>query len=100
MLFGSIIWSRRAEVTKPLSDVKTHLPQILNEVESFGEGILVTRSDRPAGVILSIDEYEGLIETLEVLSDSELTQSIRRGLAEIEAGQLVSHEALWRELED
>ncbi len=86
-------------VTKPLSDVKTHLPQILNEVESFGEGILVTRSGRPAGVILSVDEYEGLIETLEILSDPELAQSVRRGIAQAEAGEVISHEDLWRELE-
>lgn len=86
-------------VTKPLSDVKTHLPQILNDVENFGESVLVTRSGRPAGVLLSVDEYEGLIETLEILSDSDLTQSIRRGMAQIEAGEVISHEDLWRELD-
>jgi prevent-host-death family protein len=87
-------------LTKTLSEVKAHLPQILTEVEDLGESVVVTRSGRPAGVILPVDEYEGLMETLEILSDSETLEGIRRGLADIEAGNVVSHEALWDELAD
>ena len=86
-------------VTKTLSEVKTHLPRILTEVEDLGEGVVVTRSGRPAGVILPVDEYEGLMETLEILSDTETLQSIQRGLADIENGNVISHEDLWNELE-
>ncbi len=87
-------------LTKTLSEVKAHLPQILTEVEDLGESVVVTRSGRPAGVILPVDEYEGLMETLEILSDSEALEGIRRGLADIESGNVVSHEALWNELAD
>jgi PHD/YefM family antitoxin component YafN of YafNO toxin-antitoxin module len=45
-------------------------------------------------------EHEGLMETLDILSDKEALDSIRRGLADIEAGDVISHEALWDELED
>ena len=86
-------------VIKTLSEVKTHLPRILTEVEDLGEGVVVTRSGRPAGVILPVDEYEGLMETLEILSDTETLQSIQRGLADIENGNVISHEDLWNELE-
>ena len=86
-------------VTRTLSEVKTHLPRILSEVEDLGEAVIVTRSGKPAGVILPVDEYEGLMETLEILSDSALLQSIRRGLDDIERGDVVSHEDLWRELD-
>ena len=42
------------------------------------------------GVLLSLTDYEGLIETLEILADQELAKSIEQGLAE--AGRVLKHE--------
>lgn len=85
--------------TITLSDAKTHLPRILAEVAEIGERVIITRSGRPAGVLLSIDEYDGLIETLEILADPELSEAVRRGLADASRNDLVTHEELWGELE-
>ncbi|MFH1177473.1 MAG: type II toxin-antitoxin system Phd/YefM family antitoxin [Acidobacteriota bacterium] len=86
--------------TVPLSEAKTHLARLLKEVEELGERITITRSGRPVGVLLPLDEYEGLLETLEILADSELAQAITNGLADAERRDVVSHEELWRELDD
>lgn len=86
--------------TITLSDAKTHLAKLLSEVQDLGEQVTITRSGRPAGVLLSIEEYEGLMETLEILADSELSEAIRAGLAEVANGELVTHEDLWRDLDD
>jgi len=86
--------------TITLSDAKTHLPRLLAEVSEIGERIIITRSGRPAAVLLSIEEYEGLVETLEILADPELSAAVRQGLSEASDHDLVSHEELWRELED
>ncbi len=85
--------------TVTLSDAKTHLPRLLSEVSEIGERIIITRSGRPAGVLLSIEEYDGLVETLEILADPDLSQAVRQGLAEGSNHDLVSHEELWGELE-
>ena len=85
--------------TVTLSDAKTHLPKLLAEVSEIGERIIITRSGRPAGVLLSIEEYDGLVETLEILADPDLSQAVRQGLAEVSDHDLVSHEELWSELE-
>jgi len=85
--------------TITLSDAKTHLPRLLAEVAEIGERIIITRSGRPAGVLLSIEEYDGLVETLEILADPELSTAVRQGLAEVSDHDLVSHEELWGELE-
>lgn len=82
-----------------LSDAKTHLTRLLTEVEELGEKVVITRSGRPAGVLVSVDEYEGLLETLEILADTEMAEAVRRGLDEAERGETVSHEELWSELE-
>jgi prevent-host-death family protein len=82
--------------TVPLSEAKTHLARLLAQVEDLGEGVTITRSGRPAGVLLSIDEYEGLIETLDILADSKLMTSLRKGLRDAEAGRTAPDAEVWQ----
>ncbi len=84
--------------TVTLSDAKAKLAQLLKDVQRFGESVLITRSGKPAGVLLSTEEYEGLIETLEILADDELSHSIQAGLEDIEAGRVVEHDEVWGDL--
>lgn len=81
--------------TLPLSEAKTHLARLLSRVEEVGEQFVITRSGRPAGVLLSVEEYEGLLETLEILADADLMKSVRRGLDDLEAGRTVGHDEVW-----
>ena len=85
--------------TLPLSQAKTHLTRLLNEVEELGEEIVITRSGRPVAVLLAVDEYEGMLETLEILADPELSEAVRRGLEEEASDESVSAEELWGELD-
>lgn len=64
--------------TLPISEVKTHLPELLAGVEEREEEIVVTRKGRPAAVLVNIAEYERLKATIDVLSDPHLMRQIRR----------------------
>ncbi len=81
--------------TVPLSQAKTHLAKLLAEVEELGEEVVITRSGRPVAVLLSLAEYEGLLETMEILGDRELSKQIEIGLKEAASGELLSHEDVW-----
>ena len=85
--------------TVTLSDAKTNLARLLAEVDRLGERIIITRSGRPAAVLISVDEYEGLMETLEILADPEMAAAVQRGLEEAERGDTIHHEELWRDVE-
>ena len=85
--------------TVPLSEAKTHLARLLADVEALGEEVVITRSGRPVGVLLSLSDYEGLIETLEILADQDLGESIRQGLADAQAGKLQRHEDVWDDVD-
>jgi len=82
-----------------LSEAKTHLARLLADVDELGERVVITRSGKPTGVLLSMNEYDGLLETLEILADDELAQAVRRGLEEAERGDTVSPEELWGEVD-
>jgi prevent-host-death family protein len=64
--------------TLPFSEVKAHLSELADRVERQHDRILVTRNGRPSFVLLSPDDLESLEETLDILKDDELMQSLRR----------------------
>ena len=64
--------------TLPVSEVKMKLTALVKGVgDCDDDEIIITRNGRPAAVILSYRHYEGLKETIEVLSDDELMRQIR-----------------------
>lgn len=85
--------------TVTLSEAKAQLARLVKELEELGEPIVITRSGHPAGVLLSLDEYEGLLETLEILADEELSSALKAGLEDVKAGRVIGHDEVWRELE-
>ncbi|HEX9638053.1 MAG TPA: type II toxin-antitoxin system Phd/YefM family antitoxin [Acidobacteriota bacterium] len=84
----------------PLSQAKTHLAKLLAEVQELGEEVVITRSGRPAAVLVSYEEYEGMLETLEILADQGLAKAIRRGLEEAARGDTMGHQDVWDGLDD
>ena len=73
--------------TMSLAMVKAHFSEIADRVEKQQERIVVTRNGRPALVLISPDDLEGLEETLAILSDRRLMVKIRKGLAEANVGK-------------
>ena len=64
--------------TLPISEVKARLPELVTGVEEREEEIVVTRKGKPAAVLVNFAEYERLKETIDVLSDADLMNQIRR----------------------
>jgi prevent-host-death family protein len=74
--------------TVPLSKAKALLSEFVRRVREEHESFAITHRGRVEGVLLGIEEYESLIETLEILSDRDLVASIRRGLKDVKAGRI------------
>jgi prevent-host-death family protein len=72
--------------TLPISEVKTRLPELVKGVSSRDDEIVITRNGRPAAILLSMDEYEGLKETLEILSDPKAMAQLKRSEAYFRRG--------------
>ena len=70
----------------PLADVKNRLSEVVDRLEREHGRVVITKHGRPAAVVLSVADLEGLEETLEVLSDPKLMRRIRKGSAEIDSG--------------
>ncbi len=73
--------------TLPFSEVKAHLSELADRVERQHDRILVTRNGRPSFVLLSPDDLESLEETLDIVKDDELMESLRRSRQEAAEGK-------------
>jgi prevent-host-death family protein len=73
--------------TLPFSEVKTHLSELADRVEAQHDRILVTRNGRHSFVIMSPDDLESLEESLDILRDDELMESLRRSRQEASQGK-------------
>ncbi|HEY4096866.1 MAG TPA: type II toxin-antitoxin system Phd/YefM family antitoxin [Baekduia sp.] len=76
--------------TLPLSSVKAHLSELVDRVEGQHDRVVVTRNGRPAAVLISHEDLEGLEETLAALSDPDLMRQIHQSEAAVAEGDVVS----------
>lgn len=74
----------------PFSEVKAHLSEVADRVELEHDRIMVTRNGRPSFVLMSPDDLESLEETLEIMRDDELMESLRRSREEAARGERLS----------
>ncbi len=73
----------------PLAEVKNRLSEVVDRLEREHGRVVITKHGRPAAVVLSVDDLEGLEETLDILSDPKLMRRIRKAEAEVAAGEAV-----------
>lgn len=70
--------------TSSLTEARQNFSEIIETVVSTGREWTVTKHGRPVAVVLSHDDYESLIETLNILSDSDAMNAIDEAEAELD----------------
>lgn len=69
------------------SEAKKLLLELIRDADESFERYCITRNGEPKAVLMSVDDYEGWLETLEVLSDEEAVVEIRKARKELDAGR-------------
>ncbi|MDP1794303.1 MAG: type II toxin-antitoxin system Phd/YefM family antitoxin [Acidimicrobiales bacterium] len=72
----------------PLADVKNRFSEVVDKLEREHGRVVVTKHGQPAVVMLSVEDLESLEETLEVLSNTPLRDSVKAGEADVKAGKV------------
>ena len=66
-------------ITKPVTDLRKKLFSVLENLNNEPEEVIaITQKGKPKGVLMSFDLFESLVETLDILSDSELVEEIKQ----------------------
>ena len=80
----------------PITKAKNDLLDLIRQIESVDEAIAVTKNGVPAAVILSMEKYAGLLETLEILSDQDTVKSLRVSIRQAGKGKWLRSNEVFR----
>ena len=63
--------------TLPIADVRANLSKLVDEAERTHQRVEVTKNGRRAAVLMSADDYDSLMETLDILGDAATMTDLR-----------------------
>lgn len=78
--------------------LRPRLSRAVDEVSEHLDRYVITKRGKPVAVLMGVDDYEGLLETLEIMSDKSLMKRIRRAERELKKGKGRSLEEINRDL--
>ena len=87
-------------VTLTASAAKEKFLSLVRKTNDFGSSYTITHNGKPCAVLLGADEYDGLIETLEILKDKSVTQELLVALQEADQGKTVTFEEVVERIEN
>ena len=85
-------------ITIPLTELRPNLPQIMGRVSKYFDRYVITRHGKPEAVLLSEEDYESLLETLDILSDRKLMKDIKKAKVEFKNGKGIPWEKVKKKL--
>ena len=71
----------------PLTEARNKFAELIDETSKMFARFTITRNGKPEAVLMSKEEYDALIDTLEILANPATMASIARGEKDIKAGR-------------
>jgi antitoxin YefM len=84
--------------TLNISEARERLTQLPEELAEAHEALTITRHGEPVLAVLPWELYEAIIETLEILGDTEQMAALRQGIADLTAGRTAPWEQVKADL--
>jgi antitoxin YefM len=84
-------------LTLPISKVKDKLNELIETASRTREQITITKNGSPAAVLIGVDEWESLQETLFWLSQPGIRESLAEAREDVAAGRVFNEEHIRNE---
>ena len=86
--------------TITLKALRPELPDVIKNIDTKLDRYIITKRGKPVAMMMNIDDYESILETIEILSDKQAAKRIKQAKDEIARGETISLEALRRKIEN
>ena len=73
-----------------VTEAKARFLKVIRDSDKRLERFLITKNGKPAVVVMNAEEFNGWLETLEIMSDKKALKEIRKAKKELERGQTKS----------
>ena len=80
-----------------ISEAQQQLPELSDRLTD--EPAIITKEGKPVMITFGIEQFESLMETIEIMSDEEFMKEFQQGVKEAEMGDIVSLDSLKAELD-
>lgn len=81
-----------SKTTLSISEARKNIFDIAEAVQKPGLHYTFTENGRPKAVLMSADEFDSLVETMEILNDPQALARIKKAEEEFTKGEYVSWE--------
>ena len=83
--------------TIPLKEARAKFSKLVDRVDQLSDRYIVTKNGTPKAVVMSAEEFESWVETLEFMSNPKAVKALEQGLKEAKAGKLHSFKEVFGE---
>lgn len=73
-----------------ISDVRSHLPDLVSKVSDNLSRVTITVNGKPKAILVSLDELESLEETAEVLAIPHIKKDVKKSREQIKKGEFIA----------
>ena len=84
--------------TLPITEARKNLTKLVDRSGRLMEKYIITVNGKPESVLMSHEEYEGWIETMDILSEPGALKEIKQAEKEIEEGKGIPWEDVKKDL--
>ena len=84
----------------PITRAKTNLLEIVRSLHDKNDTIAITKNGVPEAVLISMETYEGLLETIEILADPDAMSALKASARDVKAGRIVDESEVFGALQD
>jgi len=79
-------------------DLRPSLSHVIKKIHDKFDRYVITRRGKPEVVMMSIEDYESILETMEIELDKELMKRIKRAEQDLNKGKGVSLEKIHKDI--
>ncbi len=84
--------------TITMKELRPRLPRIIDRVDSRYDRFVVTRRGKPVAVMLGAQDYDSLMETLDILADPAARAGLKKGEGDMRRGRTRPWRSIKREI--
>ena len=81
----------------PVTKAKASLLDLIRKIEDSNDAIAITKNGIPEAILMSMNKFNGLMETLEILSDEKAMKSIKKSIKEARRGVWIDFDKVFAE---